>query len=352
MKSFAPIVSLAWILAGTLGGCSGASLAAGAPSIEGTSGGTTGGPTPDLAVTGASCTPTAVVDTCASAGLVCDLISARCRKPEMGEQCNLAVGCGDSPPNLSCVKADLDGTEVSICLVPCQGTDSAACPYGTGCSSNTCRVQAPASCVPGGFCPLGEQLVGQCLADGTSSTCFAIGDLRTPYGPCNPFALNSQSDQLCAPGFICRATALSLGGFADAGFCFPLCSRGCRVDEHCSQPSDAFYQICRPGIPCAIDYDTCPSPESLCVPDDASSLSGGCLGVARDAGKPGAFCELPAAIPESYPCQEGACLPVDGGSICTPLCNRAAEDRPYCLNGTCRALGTEANAYDVIGACR
>ncbi len=340
-------LALAWIL----GGCSGASLAAGAASEVGTSAGTTGGPTADLAETGTSCSPTAVVDTCAAAGLVCDLISARCRKPDMGEPCRLQVGCGASPPNLSCVKADLNGTGVSICLVPCLGTDSAGCPYGSSCSSNYCRVQAPASCFPGGFCPLGEQLVGQCLADGMSSTCFAVGDLHKPYESCNPFALNSQADELCAAGFVCRATARWLGGFADGGFCFPLCSRGCRADEHCSQPSNAFYQICRPGISCTLDSDTCPPPESLCVPDDASSLSGGCLAIALDAGAPGASCELPQAVQDVYPCQEGACLQADGGSVCTPLCNRTAEGGPACSYGTCDALGVDGDAYDVVGAC-
>ncbi len=259
---------------------------------------------------------------------------------------------GAQSPNLTCVTANLNGTEVNICLVACVGTDSTSCPYGMSCYSNYCKAQAPASCVPGEPCPLAQGVEGQCLANGMSSTCFATGDLRMPYEPCNPFAMNSQADQLCALGFICRATALTLGGFADAGFCFPLCGQGCQTSEHCAQPRNAFYQICRPGISCSIDLDTCPAPESVCVPDDASNLGGGCLPITGDAGEPGASCELPTTIPETTDCQEGACLPADGGPVCTLLCDRTAGGRPYCSSYTCSPLGTDSSASEVVGACR
>src|ERR1700733_10879908 len=103
--------------------------------------------------------------------------------------------------------------------------------------------------------------------------------------------------ELCGAGLICRATALSLGGFADAGFCVPLCGQGCQSDQHCLQPSNAFYEICNPGIPCSIDLDTCPSPETVCIPDDVNGLSGGCIPVANDAGSAWAACQVPATFP-------------------------------------------------------
>jgi hypothetical protein len=346
VKTFAPFsVALASLLAG----CSSASLAF-TPALIGT---TSGGTTASQPQIGTSCGATAVVDACASVGLICDLISARCRQPEMGEPCTPAMGCATDAPNpssLSCVTADLNGTGVSICLVRCLGTDSASCPYGTSCYSNYCRAQGPASCVPGELCQLGERVVGQCVSDGTAATCLSIGKEITPYASCNPYALNSQFAELCGAGLICRASALTLGGYADAGFCFPLCGQGCQPDEHCAQPANAFYQICRPGLACTIDLDTCPAPESVCLPDDDSGLSGGCLPVESDAGAPGAACQSLDAIPETSPCQEGACVPADAGSVCTPLCNRTAGARPYCLKQDCEALGGDANS--VVGACR
>ena len=349
MKTFA---SVGVALASLLAGCSSAASLAFTPT---SSGATTGGTTGSQPEIGTPCGATAVVDVCATVGLVCDLISAKCRLPEMGEPCTQAIGCDQqapNPPSLSCVTADLNGTGVSICLVRCLGTDSASCPYGTSCFSNYCRAQGPASCVPGELCQLGERVVGQCLADGMASICVSIGTEYTPYESCNPYALNSQIAELCGAGLICQATALTLGGFADAGFCFPLCGAGCQTGEHCAQPANAFYQICRPGLPCSIDLDTCPSPESVCVPDDASSLAGGCLPVTRDAGAAGEACQPPDTIPETSPCQQGACLPGDGGSLCTPLCSRTVGARPYCLKQSCGPLDSDSSADDVVGACR
>jgi hypothetical protein len=182
--------------------------------------------------------------------------------------------------------------------------------------------------------------------------CYAVGSQRAAFGRCDPNALNSQSAELCAAGLICRATPAWLGGFADAGFCYPLCGKGCPDDEHCFQPSAAFYAICRPGLACAIDLNTCPTPESTCVPDDASSVNGGCLPVAPDAGASGEPCVLPASVPEVYPCVDGACLPGDGGPECTPLCNRQTGGKPYCQKKSCGPLGPEARSTDVVGECQ
>jgi hypothetical protein len=294
----------------------------------------------------------AVVDSCGSAGLVCDTVDATCRKPAMGEQCNLEVGCDSTPAGLSCVTANLNGTEVDICLVRCLGNDSSSCPYGMSCTSNTCRPQVASNCTPGAPCSLGGQLPGQCLSDGTSSTCLATGEVRAPYMPCNPQALNSQPEGLCAPGLICRATALTLGGFADAGFCFPLCGESCPSGEHCVQPNDAFYRICRPGKACSLDADAC-AYGTVCLPDDLSTLGGGCIPIASNAVGLGASCSPRQSIlPAISPCQEGACLPEDGGGdCCTPLCNRSSAGTPACASGSCDAIGLQSMATAVVGDC-
>jgi len=338
--------SLAWLLAA----CSGSSANIEVPS---TSGGTTGGPPVGIAATaslGSPCAALAVADRCAAAGLVCDVVTATCRKPEMGEQCIPDAGCASTPSGLGCMRADLDGTAADVCLVGCQGSDSSQCPYGTSCYSNYCRAQAPASCMPGHPCSLGQNVRGQCLSDGTSSTCYAIGDLRAPYSRCNASALNWQAGELCSYGYVCRTAALTLGGFADAGFCFPLCADACPSLEHCFQPADAFYRVCGWGNPCSLDSYGCPG-DSVCMPDDVSGLGGGCLPVARDAGAIGDPCTPPDRITEPSPCQQGACLPVDGGDSCVALCNRSTGGEPSCATGTCDRVGDEPAASEVVGAC-
>jgi len=336
-------------------GCSSASTSesttAGTGGATGTSGTTSGGVV--TAKIGTVCQPTSAVDGCAAAGLVCDAVTQTCRLPNMGEECALNVGCNDGawPPGLTCQSVNVNGTAVSLCLLACTGTDSAPCPYGTTCQSGDCLPYPAGTCVAGQTCMLGESAIGQCLQDGVQTICVAVGDQQNPYGPCEPQALNSEASKLCGPGLICRATPEILGGFADAGYCYPLCGDGCPSDEHCSQPEGAFYEVCRPGISCEIDLDTCPAPEAVCVPDDPSSLAGGCLPIFGDAGA-GAACEPPAGVPQWSPCQVGACVENDGGTACTPLCDRASGGRPYCVGGTCEPLTAGSSSTDVVGACR
>jgi hypothetical protein len=332
-------------LAFVLAGCSGSSLVI---RDGGTSATTTGGGPP----LGTPCTPTAVVDPCSPGGLICDQVTARCRLPNLGEQCLPAEGCASTPAGLGCHVANNNGTAVDLCLIAC--SDSSVCPYGMSCIDNGdsyCTGQANGDCVPGAVCSLGG-VPGQCLSDGAHTVCYVVGSQHTRYGPCDPFALNSQTASLCAAGMICRATPEWLGGFADAGYCYPLCNTGCAADEHCFQPSAAFYSVCRPGLACAIDLDTCPTPESTCLPDDVSSVNGGCLAVTADAGEPGDPCTPPVGVPELYPCVGGACLPGDGGTQCTPLCNRQTGGKPYCQKSSCSPLSSQSRATDVIGDCR
>jgi hypothetical protein len=81
VKTFA---SVGVALASLLAGCSSAASLAFTPT---SSGATTGGTTGSQPEIGTPCGATAVVDVCATVGLVCDLISAKCRLPEMGEPC-------------------------------------------------------------------------------------------------------------------------------------------------------------------------------------------------------------------------------------------------------------------------
>jgi hypothetical protein len=343
-----------------LAGCStSAATTSSGTTTTGSSGTTTG--TTDQIRVGSPCEPIAVVDICAAAGLVCDQIISECRLPENGEPCQLQTGCSKKPTTLGCYAAAVNNIATSVCLIPCTNSDSSDCFYGTSCgdpnSKGFCSALGTPTCVAWGECDLGEGITGQCVPEGQRSTCYAVGTVTERYGVCNPSAINSQTSELCGVGLLCRSSASTLGAPPDAGFCFPLCGgeRGdtCRSDEHCFQPYGDAYEICRPGFACELDENTCPSEDSVCVPDDSTGFTGGCLPFTSDAGLADAPCSFWGGVPLSYPCRSGACLPGDGGDQCTPLCNLANGDlRPFCpVNESCAAIDDDSPSA-VVGACR
>lgn len=329
-------------------------------------GGTTGG---IEAVAGMVCNPQALSDLCASAGLVCDQIGAVCRLPENGEKC--VERCAAAPAGLACHAVTFGGQAQSVCLVSCVGSDSAGCPYGTSCGDPNlvgyCSAQGSASCTAWQSCSLGAtaqlaDVSGTCVPSGVGNVCFASGAVTAVDGLCDPGALNAASASLCAAPAICETIPGFLGGQPDAGYCFALCfgdDGGCGAKEHCRQPNPAGYGSCRPGPACSLDPDLGPNcgAETVCQPDDASSLSGGCLALTPNAGRLGAPCQPPQGLLVSAPCASGVCLaadPPDAGAdaySCAVFCDLASGGRPWCVGQTCTPLSA-ATATDVVGACR
>ena len=334
-----------------------ASAGAGAGSSSG------GGPDASFtpATVGQACSPTAAVDLCASSGLVCDATSATCRLPSLGEQCLEDAGCASAIAHLGCYPASLSGIPESVCLVPCTSTDSSVCPYGTSCGdpnlAGFCSADG-SGCTPWGTCALGGGVSGSCApSGGTHAICFASGTETAPYAACDPLATNGAASTLCAAGSVCLALPLTLGGTAEAGFCFPLCGVGgpsCAAGTHCDQASADVYGICKPGAACQLSSeDTCPIDLYSCVPDSASTLTGGCLPVASDAGGFGRSCAAPAGVALTANCESGeACLPVDGGYACTPLCSLADGGEPYCQHAQLCTARSLSGLSDAVGACR
>ncbi len=349
--SFAPTLS------GTFGGGSGSggSPVGGGSSSSGGGGGGDGGGATGMAIDGggigASCDP-AVAGGCA-AGLTCDSSRSTCRLPADGEACEPGVGCGPAPAGLECVAASWSGNQRTLCLVPCDGADSAPCPYLTSCGDpdlpGYCSPAGQSACTPWLPCALGPHLAGSCLPGNGGDVCAAIGTVVTPYGRCDPLASNRDGSLLCAAGMLCLPDP---SGLSAEGECVPLCDAdggpSCVSDEHCSSASGWPFGLCLAGPPCEIGGRGCFA-GATCLPDDLDAPYGGCATSAPDAGTRGASC-TPIHGSGQNPCAPGlACLPgSDGGSDCEPPCLLGAPD----LGASCQCVPLAGEPDASIGNCQ
>jgi hypothetical protein len=320
-----------------------------------------GSPDAGLSGLGGVCNPSGS-PSCPEA-LICDSQTDVCRLPRYGDACDPSVGCATEPMGMMCTETTYEGSPVYACLIACSAQDSSKCPYGSSCGDPNlpgyCSGAGSTSCTPGQPCALGPDVQGVCVSTSGYNTCLATGVVRSRYGSCNPNATNNQSNTLCGSGstpdggvFVCEGSSGGLGMDPNAGFCFPICQSqsDCLASEHCSEGSTFRLGVCRPGIACSIDQPSCPW-ETVCVPDSVNSLSGGCLALSSSPGALGQACQPPATPVDPVPCSSGACLPVDGGNICSDLCNLDGG-KPTCpADLSCQSLQM-APATATIGVCQ
>lgn len=295
-------------------------------------------------------------------GLVCGS-GGTCQLPGDLEQCDPNVGCANEPSGLGCYPVNDQGSLVPLCLVPCSGTDSSVCPYGTSCGDPNlegyCTPTGPGTCTAWSPCGLGSNVVGTCVPSGNgTAVCVATG-LGSAFGPCNPDVANDSAADLCGSGMLCIPNAaapstlhVSLAAL-DGGTCFPLCGGNggpaCGSGLHCYQPPGAPFGTCLPGAPCTLGESTCSQVGWWCLPDSLDSPAGGCVSSAPDAAVAGP-CSIPQTLDAPCPCGSGqACLPgPDGGLSCQALCGLDAG--MGCTDyESCAPIG---DAGAVLGVCQ
>jgi hypothetical protein len=244
------------------GGTGGTTGGTGGSPDSGSSGGTTGAPDAGQvadagppAHLGDPCDPHAGTDSCATYGLVCDLINANCRWPTEFENCSADVGCADG--SLHCVSWTLNnGASYHVCFQPCATTADCPTPY------SFCQTSGPvahycdaAFCGPAahgaplfGACQVGSAGNGTCIPTLTTGLgyCFATGQVAAG-GSCSERRTDGGAASFCDP----QSTCVGLEGLGQ--FCEPLCSTSGSVTG----------PTCQPG--------------SLCLPLGAGSIAGACF---------------------------------------------------------------------------
>jgi hypothetical protein len=212
----------------TTGSSSGSSSSS---STSNGTGGTTGSSADaGIAGLGEDCDPTAVPDSCASDGLICDPQSSTCQLPGELSACFSSIGC--SSPQLVCTPGFQQGNQaVSICARDCLATTD--CPLAEttcqslGQGSSICFIDFCAQDGTGFFasCPSASAADGECLpydvSEGMVGICIATGSVANGAPCTGSRSAGGGVDGLCVAGSNCA----SYGGEGQpvVSVCQPVC---------------------------------------------------------------------------------------------------------------------------------
>jgi len=266
------------------------------------------------------------------------------------------------PPGQECLTPDAAQPDLKVCLSraqmnePCAATAGIICVDGLFCVPDPKTPQAPGICTT--YCTMGEAICQQ------GTECQAMDPDDLTWGACLPLddLLPCQSADGCPAGTACAA--LVPGWFN----CAPLCPE---VGQPCGnyglcmpleQPDGETANVC---LVIQNEHDICslkkgmPCSEGLtCVDLGASDGWKRCVAPCDNGNCPdGSVCkllegiELQACVPlqfafgdtipcgPSLPCEapDQVCVAAtaDGNGLCAPSCDSGCTDQTTCLNGGC-----------------